>query len=246
MHIPLEIFPPHLIDQYDLVRKAKNGKIYLEIRRLIYGLPQSGKLANYFLKKKLAPTGYYEVPHTPGIWKHISRLVEFTLVVDAFGVKYVGEENIQHMIRSLKKDFTISEDWTGAYYCEITLKWAYAKRITDFSMPGYIKKILQRYTHEMPKRPQPSPYLVAQIKYDEAAHDPIPEDTSREASDKEILKEQHVLGSILYYARALDLTALMSLSIIASEQAKATGHTIQTMEQVLDYMASNPDAIMDF
>ena len=246
MHMPLDIFPQHVIDQYDLARHAKNGKVYLEIRRSIYGLPQSGKLANDFLKKKLAPAGYYEVPHTPGLWKHISRPVSFTLVVDDFGVKYVGEENIQHLIRSLKKDFTISEDWSGALYCGITLKWDYEKRILDFSMPGYIKKVLQRYKHEMPRRPQHSPYPVAQIKYGKAAQDPIAEDTSRAASDEEILKVQQVVGSILYYARAVDLTALMSLSTIASEQAKATGHTIETMEQLLDYMASNPDATMRF
>ena len=60
------------------------------------------------------------------------------------------------------------------------------------------------------------------------------------------MKVQQVVGSILYYERAVDLTALMSLSTIASEQAKATGHTIETMEQMLDYMAMNPDATMHF
>ena len=98
MHMPLEVFPQHVIDQYDLVRKTKNGKVYLEICRSIHGLPQSGKLANDFLKKKLAPTGYYEVPHTSELWEHILRPVSFTLVVDNFWVKYVGEGNIQHLI----------------------------------------------------------------------------------------------------------------------------------------------------
>ena len=98
MHIPLDVFPQHVIDQYDLARHAKNRKVYLEIRRSIYGLPQSGKLANDFLQKKFGPVGYHEVPHTPGLWKHISRPVSFTLVVDYFGVKYVGEDNIQHLI----------------------------------------------------------------------------------------------------------------------------------------------------
>ena len=64
-------------------------------------------------------------------------------------------------------------------------------------MPGYIKKVLQRYTHEMPRRPQHSPYPVAQIKYGKAAQDPTQEDTSREASSEEILKVQQIVGSIL-------------------------------------------------
>ena len=44
MYMPLEISPQHVIDQYDLNRKAKNGKVYLEIRRSVYDLPQPGKL----------------------------------------------------------------------------------------------------------------------------------------------------------------------------------------------------------
>ena len=158
----------------------------------------------------------------------------------------MGEDNIQHLIRSLKKDSTVPEDWTGALYCGNILKWDYEKRILDLSMSGYIKKVLQRYNHEIPRRPQRSSYPVAQIKYGKAAQEPITEDTSREVSNEEILKVKQVVGSILYYARAVDLTALMSLSMIASEQAKATGHNIKTMDQLLDYMASNPDITMRF
>jgi hypothetical protein len=54
----------------------------MEIRRAMYGLPQAGILANKLLKQRLAKHGYYEVTHTPGLWKHISRPVQFTLVVD--------------------------------------------------------------------------------------------------------------------------------------------------------------------
>ena len=171
--MPLGIFPEHIIQQYDL-----NGKVHLEIRCLAHGLPQSRKLANDYLKAKLVPAGYYEVPHTLGLWKYISCPVSFTLVVDDFGVKCVGKQNIQHLINALKKDFTISEDWTDRLFCGITLKWDYAyyeNQTLDFSMLGYIKKVLQRYKHEMPKRPQRSPYPVAPIKYGKGAQDPIPE-----------------------------------------------------------------------
>ena len=72
--------------------------------------------------KKLAPAGYYKVPHTPGLWKHISRPIQFSLVVDDFGINYVDKHNELHLINTLKKDFTISEDWKGALYCSITLQ----------------------------------------------------------------------------------------------------------------------------
>ena len=103
--------------------------------------------------------------HTPWLWKHISRPIEFTLVVDDFGVKYVGKEHVNHFITALKGDFTIAEDWTGGLYCGITLKWDYENRIVEFSMPGYIKKVLQKYKHEIPKKHQGSLYQVEPKKY---------------------------------------------------------------------------------
>ena len=182
MRIPMDMFPQHIIDQYDLLPKAKNGFIYVEIRKAIYGLPQAGALANKLLKKRLAPAGYYEVPHTPGLWKHIHRPVAFSLVVDDFGVKYVGKAHADHLIRALKKDYEISEDWTGGLYCGITLKWDYEKRTLDFSMPGYIKAALERYKHEKPTKPQHSPYPMAPRKYGAAAQEPADIDESPAAT----------------------------------------------------------------
>ena len=62
----------------------------MEIIKAIYGLPQAVFLANKLLKKRLAPSVYYEMPHTPGLWKHVYRPIAFTLVVDDFGVKCVN------------------------------------------------------------------------------------------------------------------------------------------------------------
>jgi len=102
--------PQHTIDQYDLNNKAKNGHVYVEIRKAIYGLPQAGTLANKLLKERLPPKGYFDVPHTPGLRKHISRPIESTLVVDDFGVKYAGMKHADHLINALKRDYNISED----------------------------------------------------------------------------------------------------------------------------------------
>ena len=107
------------------------------------------------------------------------------MVVDDFGVKYVGKEHVNHLITALKKDFTIAEDWTGGLYCGITLKWDFENRIVEFSMPGYIKKVLQKYKHETPKKHQGSPYQVEPKKYRTAEQEPIPPGTSRKADDKE-------------------------------------------------------------
>ena len=89
--------------------------MWIEIRRSIYGLPQSGKLANEYLQKKIAPHGYYEVKHTPGLWKHVSCPIQFTLVVYDFGVKYNRLKDAEHLLGVLEKEFTaVSTYWDGA------------------------------------------------------------------------------------------------------------------------------------
>ena len=98
--------------------------MWLEIRKAIYSLPQAGILANEQLRRKLAKHGYLEVNHTPGLWRHVTRPVQFSLVVDDFGVKYVGEENAQHLINVIQTEgYKLSIDWSGTKYCGITLQW---------------------------------------------------------------------------------------------------------------------------
>ena len=158
MLMPLHLFPQHTIDQYKLQENAQNGQSYLEVRRAIYRLPQAGALANKQLKKFLAPDGYYEVAHTPGLWRHATRPIQFFLLVDDFGVKYIGKQHVEHLFHCLEKsNAKVSEDWEVKLYCGITLEWNYSEFWVDISMPGYIKRLRQRYEHISPKKMQHSP-----------------------------------------------------------------------------------------
>jgi len=246
MRIPLTLIPQHMIDQHDLTSKAKGGFVYCEIQKGIYGLPQAGILANKLLKKRLAKFGYYEVTHTPGLWRHIWRPIQFTLVVDDFGVKYIGKQHAEHLCKVLRTEYTIATDWTGGLYCGITLNWNYTKRHLDVSMPGYIKTQLQKYKHLPPPKPQNCPYRPQPKKYGKAAQDVITEDESKPVDDKRKKQIQKIVGSILWYARAVNLTVLMALSTIAGEQSKATENTEDTVEQLLDYLASHPNATIQY
>ena len=102
MLMPLHLFPQHTIDQYKLQENAHNGQVYLEVRRAIYGLPHAGALANKQLKKFLAPDGYYEFVHTPEIWRQSTIPIQFSLVVDDFGVKYIGKQHVEHLVHCLQ------------------------------------------------------------------------------------------------------------------------------------------------
>ena len=83
------------------------------------------------------------------------RPISFTLVVDDFGVKYVGQEHADHLIASIRSTYKkLTEDWTGSLYCRITLDWDYIGITVKLSMPGYIQKQMQEYKHLLPDRIQ--------------------------------------------------------------------------------------------
>jgi hypothetical protein len=50
----------------------------------------------------------------------------------------------------------------------------------------------------------------------------------------------------LYYARAVDPIVLMPLNDIAMEQTKATEKTQAVTDQLLDYLATHPDATIQY
>ena len=158
MQIPRKLVPQAFIDEYALESKIHNEYLYGEIRKGIYGLPQAGKLANTILKQRLATCGYMECMHTPGLWRQNFRPVQFTLVVDDFGIKFVGVEHLQHLVESLKKSYEIVLDPTGSKYCGITLEWYYKNKTVDLSMSDYVPTKLKEFDHPHPSRPQHSPH----------------------------------------------------------------------------------------
>ena len=118
---------------------ASNGKVYVEIRKGIYGLTQASILANKLLQQNLVQFGYYQCKHTPGLWKHKTRPIMFVLVVDDFGVKYVGSEHVLYLLTALKTfNDIISVVWEGKLFCGITLNWDYQNKHVDLSMLGYL------------------------------------------------------------------------------------------------------------
>ncbi len=123
MKIPLALFPSWMIEQYNLNKLTLEGWAYIKMQRAVWGLPQTGILANKHLQRKLAPFGYYKCINTPGLWQQESCPLTFTLVVDNFGIKFVNKNDVDHLISSIKKTYTLTKDWTGSMYCGITLKW---------------------------------------------------------------------------------------------------------------------------
>jgi hypothetical protein len=152
VHIRIEDIPEEIIVEYKLCDKvSSDGHVYAEIQKRMYGLPQAGILAQELLEKQLNEHGYSQSKAVPGLWTYKTQPISFTLVVDDFGVKYVGKEDAMHLICILKEYYEISEDWSGRKYVGITFDWDYRNRRVHLSMPGYITKALQCFGHEHPR-----------------------------------------------------------------------------------------------
>ena len=102
VNIQLSKIPEEFIKEYNLTAMVHKGWVYFEIRRGCYGLPQSGMLTNRQLRERLEKEGYYEARNTPGLWIHKWRPIQFCLVVDDFGVEYVGKQHADNLATIFK------------------------------------------------------------------------------------------------------------------------------------------------
>ena len=102
MKIAMSCIPDEIIDQYSLTTIISNVWVYLEIRKGMPGLKQAGLISNDRLKAHLIHFSFALVPRTPALWKHATKPINCSLVIDGFGVKYIGKDNSDHLIQALK------------------------------------------------------------------------------------------------------------------------------------------------
>jgi hypothetical protein len=105
-------------------------------------------------------------------------------------------------------------------------------------MPGYISTLLLKFKHPQPAKPRHSPYKCLPITYGSKSHITPDQDTSELLNASRKRHVQEIVGSLLYYARAVDNKLLFALSTISARQAKATVATEQAVDILLDYVAT--------
>ena len=171
-------------------------------------------------------------------------------MVDDFGVKYVGEEHAQHLLDVVRQHYKVTDDLgkdtQGSKFIGITLEWDYPARRVHLSMPGYVQEALIRFKKEQPHKPQEQPHKHVSPAFGKAQQyiEDAPESVPATAEEKTYI--QQVVGTFLYYARAVDPTMLVALSAIAADQAAPTKTTLEKVEQLLDYAASQEDAVITY
>jgi hypothetical protein len=242
MRLRLEPIPDKIITKYNLRDIVnKQGWVYVEIQMGMYGLPQAGILANKILEKYLNAKGYYHCQHTPGLWRHVWRDIMFCLIIDTFGIKTTSLEHVTHLKNSLEEHYTVAMDWDGLLFCGVNINWNYPKCTVTLNMPKYIPKALLKFQHPTPVSPQHQPYKHVPIQYG-AKIQKMDIKTSNPLSPYTIKRVQDIIVTLLYYGRAVNPTLLTTLSSIAARQANSTTAVAKSWQQLLDYVATHPNA----
>eukprot|EP00804_Cyclotella_cryptica_P005837 CCRYP_000123-RA/>CCRYP_000123-RA protein AED:0.35 eAED:0.34 QI:0/0/0/1/0/0/3/0/533 len=240
--VRLSDIPAEITKLYKLEQLATpDGWVYLRVSKGMYGLPQSGSLGQDLLEQRLNAEGYYQSRITPGLWKHKTRNIQFVLVVDDFGIKYIKRQDLDHLINSLKQYYDVSVDMNGREYVKIELDWDYEHGQVHLSMKPYLMKALRQFGNLVPTKKHDSPYPHAPPKY--GVKQQFAEyDSSPQVGKDEQKLVQTITGKFLWYGRAVDNIMLAPLSELAAQQAKPTEHTIRNTKQFLDYCATQQPA----
>ena len=114
-------------------------------------------------------------------------------------------------------------------------------------MPGYVQQAVRKFPRENkgPTKPTDAPHPYKASKKHGLPMTP-PEDDGAKLKPHAIKQLQQIVGTFLFYSRAVDPTMLTALSIIAMEQTQGTKTTKDKAKHFLTYAATHPDATLKF
>ena len=117
-------------------------------------------------------------------------------------------------------------DLEGTQYCGLTFAWNYPEGYVGISMPGYVKKTLNKFNHKPPKRPE-----RAQDDGTAPIYGQQTQQRATQASTAPLLlpekkqQVQAIVGTVLYYGLSIDSTILVTLNKIGGQNSTATTDT---------------------
>jgi len=103
-----------------------------------------------------------------------------------------------------------------------------------------------RFQHPTPSKPEHSPHKHNIPQYGAKVQYTNSPDTSPALNLANKKRVQEVLGTLLYYTRAINSTMLPAIGSIATQQTNPTKKTMEAITQLLNYCASNPNTTVRY
>ena len=216
--------------------------IYFRLDKCLYGHAVAGRLSNKELVKLLKIAGYHESDLVPCLFKHESRKIVFSLIVDDLGVKYVNNEDIQHLIDAISPRWKVKYNPTGDKYIGMNLKWSYDPEnpSVEISNGETVPKSLARFDKDnsIKRRKTPSKYVPPVYGSNDI-------DTEIESIAKHVPEMKNFVqstnGTYLFYGRIIDYSILEQTNTIGQSQGNPTTDTIDQVNHLIGYVKEYPD-----
>lgn len=240
--LPADIIERHKLDLFLHMRPTFGHGVLVRCDKTIYGLPQAGLIAQKRLNKLLAEHGYHRCENTPGLYHHETRPTFFTLVVDDFLMACKSDEDRDHLLDVLRLLYEVKVDYKAQRYVGITIHHDIVKHRIEISVPNYIKNTLERFGIEIKAHGTHAPAPSPEKRYYDKTPQEATTDDSPAVGPAEQKFIQEVVGVLGWYARAVDPTIVCAVNKLASRQARPTEAVVKDALQLLDYVATYPDA----
>ena len=126
MRLPINVISKEYIYQNNLLSLVIDEYVYIEIsKKKVYGLPHAGRITYDQLHDHPVKYGYTPTRLTRSIWQHSNHSITFTLVVDDFGIKSIGQYHPNHLTNAIRNFYIINTHSTSSFYYSMTLEWNY-------------------------------------------------------------------------------------------------------------------------
>jgi hypothetical protein len=140
----------------------------------------------------------------------------------------------------LEQEYNVKTDWDAKRYFGMNIEKSAGNLY--LSMPNYVEAALERFCFQSLGKPVNSPAKYEPPVYGKKSQMAM-EIRGAQISAKQKEFVQEVVGTFLYYARAVDPTMLTQLNKIATRLPEATDEILEQVQHFLGYAATFPDAV---
>ena len=228
------------------IKTEPSGKtyVYCDIVRTMPGLGASGLLSQLRLLAQLYSFDFIQTA-TPCLFRHRTRDITFALVVDDFLIRYKDIDDLKHFSTCLSELFHIKVYPECVSFLGFTIDYNRTARTISLSYPSYIPDLLARL--QIPNlKPRKSPCVYVPPVFGSTKPQVSFEDSSPPATAADLAQLQIIVGSLLYYARAVDATFLTAVCLLSSQQSNPTEATMRAAHRLLGYAKLHPNHVLVF
>jgi hypothetical protein len=152
---------------------------------------------------------------------------------------------MDHFLHTLTTLYQVKVDWQGKKYLGMLISIDRQKRHVTLSMPGYIDKLLRKVCPDGIKEYN-TPAHYTPPNYGSPGTHTATVDASPPASEADKKRLQCVIGTLLYYSRAVDPSICTALHELGSVQSRPSENDMKKMIRLLGYVSKHRNIAIRF